>query len=312
MGLWNKIKKGVGGVVKNYTGIDLNKGPADTLFGKAKTAQVADKSNYQYGGSEDYQNAERARLSGAAAGAQNRGAYQVDRSAIDGAMATGQNAINRQNASFADEKMARMRQNEAATMFRDAAQGKGESVAAAQQRAGLEDASRQAQNQAANAVGVNPLLATANATSASQDAARRSVAGAAALRAQEIAEARQGYAGIAGDMRAGDIARGQAALQGGQFGLSMGQLGFEGAQAQAGLEMQQRGLNDQQQLAYEQYLQRLNEGTLQGNIAYGNALTGTSTSNASNSVAVRGQNQDFTNRAIDSAGKFVGAKGGAG
>lgn len=312
MGLWSSIKKGVGGLVKNYTGIDLNKGPADTLFGKAKTVQVADKSNYQYGGSEDYQNAERARLSGAAAGAQNRGAYQVDQSAIGGAMATGENALARQGSAFADEKDARMRQLDASNMYRDAAEGKGESVAAAQQRAGLEDASRQAQNQAANAVGVNPLLAASNATSASQDAARRSTAGAAALRAQEIAEARQGYAGLAGEMRAGDIARGDAALRGGQLGLSMGELGFSGAQAQAGFEMNQRGLNDQQQLAYEQYLQRVNEGTLQGSIAYGNALTGTSTSNASNSVAVRGQNQDFTNRTIDSAGKFVGAKGGAG
>jgi hypothetical protein len=45
MGIFSTISKGVGGVVKDVTGIDVNAGPGDALYGKVKTAQAGDAGN---------------------------------------------------------------------------------------------------------------------------------------------------------------------------------------------------------------------------------------------------------------------------
>lgn len=283
--------------------------PGDTAFGRVTGVKTGDSKDYDYGGSPEYAAQMRQHLSDRAGQAQGRQAYQLDRSSVDNAMGQQTDAMRGQAGALANERNARAAQNEALGMYRDAALGRGPSVAAAQQQQGLEDASRMGQNLAAGAVGANPLLAASNAASASADAARRSTTAAAQMRAQEISDARQGFAGLTGQMRQGDLARGQAYLDRGQSALGAGQFAFGAEQAQGGLEMQQRGMNDLQEQAFQGFLGQMNQAALQGRMGYGNAQLQASQANAANSLAKRGQNQQFFGDLMKAAGGA--ATGGA-
>jgi hypothetical protein len=295
MGIFSSISKGIGGGVKELTGIDVNAGPGDALYGKVKTAQAGDANNYAYLGSAEEEAKYRNALQGKADAAQGRGAYQMDMSGVDGAMSGQQEALGM-------DADARGSQRDALGLYRDAARGNAPSVAAAQQEAGLQEATRSGRNMAASAVGVNPLLAAGNAASASADMARRTTSDAAALRAREIAEARAGYAGLAGTMRGQDQSRAQGFLAGGDLSL-------RGEMGQGQLEMQQRGLNDSRSRDYQQFVQGVNSDALAAKTAYGNAQTQASIANANNSVQRRAQNQKGINDAIGAAGSMFGVGG---
>lgn len=281
MGIFDSIRKGINGATKSFTGIDVGAGPGDAIFGKVKTAQAGDSSNYDYGGDPAYAQKMRDYYQQRTDAAGGREAYQIDRSGF--------------NEAYRNEGRARAEQQQALDMYQSAAEGNAPSVAEAQQQQGLEEASRMGQNLVAGAPGVNPLLAATNASAASADAARRSNSATAAMRAQEIADARAGYAGLAGAMRGADAARAGS------------MLGAE--QAQGGFEMQQRGLNDEQQRAYEMYRAQMERDALAGRMGYGNAQTQVSMANAGNSVARRGQNQQFFSDGMKAVGSFAGGKG---
>jgi hypothetical protein len=286
MGLWDSIKKvgrgvaavGTGGAsevaIQGYNAVTNKGGLGDGMFGGVRQAQAGDSSNYDYGGDPAYAQRMRDYYGQRGDAAQGRGAYQLDRRAATDAMVGFGGAMG-------DDRFARDEQEKALEMYRAAASGEAPSVARAHMRAGLEESSRLGQNMVAGAPGANPLLAATNAANASADAARRSTATTAAMEADEIARAREGYAGVAGAMRSADQAGAQSWLNAGQFGM-----GVEGQQA--GLEMQQRGLNDEQQRAYEMYREQMERDALAGRMGYGNAQTQASMGNA---------------------GKFVGAKG---
>jgi hypothetical protein len=308
MGFWDTVKKvgrvgigiGTGGAsevaIGGYNAATGKGGLADGVFGGVKQAQAGDSSNYDYGGDPEYAKNLRAYLGERTQDATQRTAYQMDRSAADAAMAGFGGAMG-------NDGDARYQQRQALDMYRSAAEGKGPSVAASQMQAGLEESSRLGQNMAAGAVGANPLLASTNAAGASADAARRSTSAAAALRAQEIDAARAGYAGLASGMRSADQAAADRWLSSGQFGM-----GVEGQQA--GLEMQQRGLNDAQQQAYENFQLQVNRDALAGRMGYGNAQTSASQTNANNSVARRGQNQQAAKDTFEGIkGVAMGAAG---
>jgi hypothetical protein len=103
-------------------------------------------------------------------------------------------------------------------------------------------------------------------------------------------------------MRGQDQSRAGVALAGGDLSL-------RGEMGQAGLEMQQRGLNDARSRDYQQFVQGVNSDALQAKTAYGNAQTQASIANASNSVQRRAQNQKGISDTISSVGGLVGAKG---
>lgn len=282
-------------------------GVGDNLFGGVRKAGPGDQNLYEYGGSPERAQEMRDYLRQRAEGAAGRAAPQLDRSAVDNAMRRFGGAYAGNAAAFRDEGQSREEQMRALGMYRDAAEGRGESVAAAQMRQGLEESSRMGQNLAAGAVGANPLLAYSNAAAASADAARRSTSTAAALRAQEIAEARAGYAGLSGQMRQGDLSRAGAMLDRGNAALGAGQFGFGAEQAQAGLEMQNRGMNDANEQAYMQNLLQMERDALGGRVGYGNALLGASQTNAQTSLGRRGQNQQVvTDIAKGVAGAAIG------
>lgn len=184
----------------------------------------ANKNNYTYGGSErdyleslsDYDKMARA--------ARERDAYQLDWSQA--------------NADYDRQLQARGMQGEAAQNYRDVLSGKAQSVAALQAEQGGQRAQAHALQTAASVSGggAGRALAARQAMRVGAEAQLDASGKAAIVRAQEQEMARQGLAGVANQMRAGDAASRQQ---------SMG-----GAQAQGQLEMQQRALNDQSSMGY--------------------------------------------------------------
>jgi hypothetical protein len=108
----------------------------------------------------------------------------------------------------------------ATNAFRDAAMGNGPSVAQAQMAQGLGQSQQNAMSVAASARGGGANLAAANraAMQANSQGAQNAVQQNAALRAQEIAQARQGWAGGAQTMQQGAL--GQQSNQMQQMGLN--------------------------------------------------------------------------------------------
>jgi hypothetical protein len=269
--------------------------PGDTFYGGVKQAGPGDRNDYRMGGSAEYENAMRDYYKGQAGAAQGRAGVDLDTSRMDSAMGA-------RRADLRRELGARDMQEEAAGMYRDAAYGKGPSVAEAQMASGLKRSAEAGQNIAANMVGANPLLANAQATSTAQGAARDAVNDAAALRAREIADARAGFAGVSSDMRGMDQSRAAGNLQAGSLGLQAGQL-------QAGLDVDQRRLNDQMAQNYEGLLNDFNKSALQGGMAYGNSVAQTSMANANNSVQRRAQNQQGIKDLANGIGSVAGFGG---
>ncbi len=310
MAFWDTVKRIGTGVATMGASEIGGGGLGDTAFGKVKTAQTGNSADYDYGGDPAYAKQFREYLQGRAYAAERQGAPQLDRSSVDNAMGGFNRALAGQSGALRDEHAARLQQQQALGMYRDAASGNAPSVAAAQQQQGLDEASRTGQNIAAGAIGANPLLAASNASAASADAARRSTTSAAMLRAQEIDAARAGFAGLSGQMRQGDLARGQSYLDRGQAALGAGQLGFGAEQAQAGLEMQQRQMSAQERQAYDQFQMQVNRDALAGRMGYGNSQAQVSMANAGNSAQRRGQNQQLFNDTLNSVGNLAGGMGG--
>lgn len=253
----------------------INGGISWLFNGDVQQAKTANPQFYQYGNSRDYENSLRDYLQGQQAGAGGRSTYQLDRSGVNSAVSGQREALSR-------EMQARDAQGQALDLAARAARGETPSEAEALARKGQEEAARTGQNLAASQIGANPLLAASNASAASADAARRSTAEAAALRAREMATARDQYAGLATTMRSGDVASGDAYLRGGDLSL-------RGETAQGQLEQGQRGLNDEQSQAYQNYVLSMNRDALGGQTAFGRDYTSASTSNANNDLERRSQ-----------------------
>jgi hypothetical protein len=167
------------------------------------------------------------------------------------------------NAMQAFGVMDRNSQADALGMQQQAALGLAPSVAAIQQQQGLDSALSGQFAMANSARGGAAQRGAAQGMAAQQagQMQQQAVGQAAALRAQEMAQARGAYGDLAGAMRAGDLGQGQLAGQ-----LAMGQadllqqqqLANQGVQAQASLtdaqlsaEQQlanQRGITQQQQV----------------------------------------------------------------
>lgn len=131
-------------------------------------------------------------------------------------------------------------QRDALGLYREAALGRGPSAAQAQYQQAIDQQRAQAASMGASARGTGPQRAALQAMAMQQAglAGQQSAAGSAALRAQEMQAAMQGYGGMAGQIRGQD-------LQGMQQQAQMSQY-------QAQLEDSQRARNDQRQMGYEQ------------------------------------------------------------
>ncbi len=193
---------------------------------------------------------------------------------------------------------ARGDQAGAVGMFRDAANGVGTSVAQAQFAQAL-DASRRAQaSMAASARGGGLARAAAQSQAmANAGAMDQANAGAAAtLRAQEIANARAGYAGAAAQLRGGDqTQQSQDAQQ---------------AQSQSALNDAQRARNDQAWAAAENLGQGVRAAQQQGGQATQGAIQNTHAI-AAGAGAASGQQQAANNaRDMQTAGAIGAVAGG--
>jgi hypothetical protein len=150
---------------------------------------------------------------------------------------------------------ARNQQTEALRLQQQAAMGNAPSVAQAQMQQGLGQALNQGQALAAGARGAGAMgIAQANAAQGAAGLQAQTVGNAAALRAQEMAQARGDYMAGASGIRAQDY--GAAGMTGGW------------AQNQAALQEQQNALNQQGQLAYEGMGQRVGEDQLNAGLQH--------------------------------------------
>lgn len=164
-----------------------------------------------YGGSPGYVEARSVQMDQRRAAVEGRQAPKTDYTQANADYAQQQNALG---------------------MMRSAAEGKEPSVAQLQMQQGQRDAAAAAQGMASTARGGggNAMLAMRQAQGANAEGAARTNQQAAMLRAQEMAQAREAYGGMAGNMR------GQSAQQ---------------AQFQTQAAMQQTGMNDQRAMGYE-------------------------------------------------------------
>jgi len=174
-----------------------------------------------------------------AQGAANRAAIQADYS--------GANWHEQMGAG------ARQEQANALGLYRDAAAGRGPSAAASQFQQNLDASNRQQMSMAASARGGGLARAAAQrqAMANAGDMTLQAGAQSAQLRAQEQQAAMQGYAGLGSQMR-------------GQDYQAMGQQA-QMAQAQAGLGLQSRALNDSHEQFYRGQEMQVGAATTQQN-----------------------------------------------
>lgn len=180
------------------------------------------------------------------------GAYYANKNAADARQApvTDYSAANLDRSmglySQRQGQQDRGEQYQALGMTRDAAEGRGTSVAAAQYAQAVNAQRAQAASMAASAhgTGLQRAAAQRQAMTAGNDAGLNSAAGMAALRAQEIATARGQYLGGAGQIRQGDESDRAQAMQ--QQGIDAGQ-----AQYDSGLALANRNANDARASFYE-------------------------------------------------------------
>lgn len=200
-----------------------------------------DSNAFNYGGSGQAATQEIAGSRGMGYAAQARQGPQVNYGAADQSRGLG--------------LAARGGQGEAGDLYRAAALGQGPSAAQAQLRMGLDQATASQYALANSARGGALGLAGAQQQAQSQAAlmAGQAAQQAAVLRAQEQQAGMAGYAGVMGQQRGQDLqAQGLDAQQ---------------AQYQAGLEMQQRGLNSTDQRFFEQQAMEIQRMRMQGAMA---------------------------------------------
>jgi hypothetical protein len=148
-------------------------------------------------------------------------------------------------------------------MYRDAANGAGPSVAQANYSQALNQQQAVQASAANSARGGGLARSAAMQTALGNSAAmgQQSAAGMAALRAQEIATARGGYAGVATNMRGQDVA---------QQGQDAGQ-----AQYLSSLALNNRNANDAQNNFYENKSEHVGDMQFQGQMNHAQAVGNT-------------------------------------
>lgn len=207
MSIWGSIKR------FGETGLGLATGLVKgAVVGGDKVNQTpVDPNAYQYGGSPEATDLWRQELA-------QRDALAGGRLSLD--------------ARLSDE--ARGRQSALYDQYGALARGEGPSLAREQMRAGLDQSQQQASQQAASARGGagNQLLAQRYAQQTGAQLASSAAAQGAQLRAQEQLAALQAQAGLAGQMRQGDLsARGLSEQR--YAGSLDARMGMEGQQLQA-------------------------------------------------------------------------------
>ncbi len=231
-----------------------------------------DPNAYQYGGAPGGAAAAAQRYQGVGTAAQTRTGPAIDNTNFNQDRAQGQ--------------QARGNQNDAIALARAQATGAAPSVAAIQQKQGL-DAAMLAQGSAAASARGPAGLANAQYTAAGNQAAMgvRAVNDASSLRAGEIQAGTNALIGATGQQRAQDLGSQQASAQ--------------NAQAQAQLEAGQRGLNDNMQLGMTGYETGVNNSQLQ-------AQMGQQAQQSQNDLGAQALNQK-----ADAANAAAAEKGGA-
>jgi hypothetical protein len=184
-------------------------------------ANYGNAEGYTYSGDGNgYFDSQRKRLQDQELGAQQRTAYQTD--------------WGQANHDYANAGVARSQQQALAENYQKVVNGQaGPSLAEQQMRAGQERAAQQQMVMAAGARGGTAAMLNAQRSAQAQGVLAQSAVNrdAGMMRTQEQQQARQEYAGLLGNMRSQDY----AARAGSQ----------QQAMGQAGIEMQQRSLNDQ-------------------------------------------------------------------
>lgn len=178
-----------------------------------------------YGGSQAASDAAVGRYQGMGADAAGRQGVQV--------------GDQGQLQDYAQSQQSRGATSDALGMARQAALGQAPSVAAIQQQQGLNDSIQSQMAMAASARGgaMGQMAAQRNAANVGGQMQQQGVNAAAALRANEMANARGQYGSLATQQRAQDLSSRQGSAQQAQY--------------QANLEDSQRGRNDAAQSGYE-------------------------------------------------------------
>jgi hypothetical protein len=240
-----------------------------------------DADGYTYGGDPRYYEEFRKRLEQQEKGALKRDAYQADFSQAD--------------ADYANAGLARAQQQQLVDQYGAVVAGTaGPSLAEQQMRAGQTQAAAQAMQMAASTRG-----GTAAQLAAQRSAQQQATMGqaqvardAAMLRAKEVQEARAAQAGLLSTMRQGDYA--------GRAG------GQQQAMGQAGLEAQQRALNDQRAMGLLGAEHNATMGKLQGSMGYQQASQQASEWAQSQNSQIDQQNKQ---RSAQFWGSLLGAGG---
>jgi hypothetical protein len=288
MGLWDSLSS-VGDWFVG-AGETLAGGVDDTFRQDQVTPYEPNRENFRYGGSQEASDRNRAFLGAQGAGrgreavsAQGRGGVQIDPRQAAQAYRMDQEARalgmqDRQRALASREgQLGSLGQMQGALKA-----GPGPSAAQAQLAQGQDAQMRQALALSGSGRGGGGASALRSAMEQNAATGQQTNQAAGLMRAQEgaafrnqqlgqMAAIQQGYQG----MRQGDAGLMQA--DAGMRGLDQSRVGLaqQGAQAQAGLSMQQRALNDQyslgmgqQQLSYEQLRQMQGMGELQAGQNY--------------------------------------------
>lgn len=241
-------------------------------------------NDFYYGGTKEAAQADVNRYRDLAAAFQARQGVQTD--------------YTNANADRGMSLGARGDQTNAVGMYRDAANGVGTSVAQNQFAQALDASRRQQASMAASARGGGLARAAAQsqAMAGAADMTQNAAGAAATLRAQEIAQARAGYAGAAGQLRGSDQTQQSQDAQ--------------MAQSQSALNDSQRARNDQMWTAGENLGQGVQGSRMQAGQAIQNTIQGTH-SIAAGAGAASGQQQTANNaRDMQTAGAIGAVAGG--
>lgn len=328
----NNFKPGSPGNAPHFTENAFNYGDN----GQSKTGQdVIDSANGAQRAAQQYQNqGDQASIMANLRGAQNKGMMNT---AASGLNAQGQALGNRAAPTMDNRQYDRLgmlgnadrgNQTQALNLMRGAANGMAPSVAQLQQQQGIDAAVRSQQAMAASARGP-AALAMANSNAAANTAAlqQQGIAQNAQLRAQEMAQARGDFAGMASTMRSSDLSAQQLAAQDAQSAAQL-QMATRAQNEQAQLQFQQLGLQAQgmgmqnemanaqfggaQDLAYQQMGQRVNEDQLNANMAREHLFVGGQQANDAMMAGVAQHNADWTSSMFNGiVGSMEGGMQGA-
>lgn len=256
-------------------------------------------SNHMYyGGSRGAADDDITRYRDLAAAFENRRGTQTNYAQANADRAQGENAR-------ALSMQGRGNQADVTGMYRRAANGAGTSVAQEQFAQALDQSRRQQSSMAASARGggLARSAAMSGAMNNASDMGQNAAGASATLRAQEIEQARQGYAAAANSFRSGDMSLRTSDMS--QQGQDAQQ-----AQSQSALDDAQRARNDQMWQSGENLGQGVRAAQQQG----GQAIEGQITSNnsiAAGAGAASGAQQSANNaRDMQTAGAIGAVAGG--